>query len=90
MNCLACFAVLVAPATQDGAVKVENSGATFGISLLIMLVGIPVSFVFWYRSLYKGVKFDRSMQFFLFFFNFVCHLGAMILLCIGIPGWGGS
>ncbi len=82
--------MLVAPSTTGSNSRPEGAGTTFGISLLIMLVGIPVSFVFWYRNLYKGVKYDRSVNFFLFFFNFAFHVGAMIVLAIGIPGWGGA
>ncbi|KAJ3214441.1 Protein kinase alk2 [Dinochytrium kinnereticum] len=90
MNFAAAFALLI--------VKAESSGGTFGLALIIMLIGIPVSFVFWYQPLYfnflttkpAGVKTDRSISFFLFFFNFSFHLAVSALLAVGIPGWGGA
>lgn len=82
MNLAGAIALL---ATQS-----ELAGANFGIALAFMLLGIPLSFVFWYRSIYVGVKHDRSISFMLFYFNFGIHLAAMIILGIGIPGWGGS
>ncbi|KAJ3211415.1 Secretory carrier-associated membrane protein 5 [Dinochytrium kinnereticum] len=72
-NFAAAFALLV--------VKAENAGGTFGLALVIFLVGIPVS---------SGVKHDRSISFFLFFFNFGFHLAVSALLAVGIPGWGGA
>ncbi|KAJ3086162.1 Ubiquitin-conjugating enzyme E2 G2, partial [Quaeritorhiza haematococci] len=82
INCAASFSLLVT--------KAESAGGTFGLSLVIMVVGIPVSFVFWYRQIYTGVKFDRSISFFLFFVNYAFHLGVSALLAVGIPGWGGA
>ncbi|KAJ3097898.1 hypothetical protein HDU97_004476 [Phlyctochytrium planicorne] len=81
-NFVAAFSLLV--------VKAENAGGTFGLALVIFLVGIPVSFVFWYRPLYSGVKNDRSISFFLFYFNYGFHLAVSALLAVGIPGWGGA
>ncbi|KAJ3192576.1 Secretory carrier-associated membrane protein 5 [Irineochytrium annulatum] len=85
MNFVAAFALLV--------VKAESAGGNFGLALVIFLVGTPVSFTFW--CLLKdvniaGVKHDRSIQFFLFFFNYGFHLAVSALLAVGIPGWGGA
>ncbi|TPX37646.1 hypothetical protein SmJEL517_g00779 [Synchytrium microbalum] len=82
MNFIAAFSLLVT--------KADGASQTFGLSLMIMLIGIPVSFNFWYMALYNGVKRDRSINFFLFFVNFGFHLAAAILLSIGISGWGGA
>ena len=82
MNMVAALSLL-----STGA---DSGATTFGISLLIMLVGIPVSFTFWYRQIYMGVKQDSSISFFFFFLNYSFHIGASVLLCIGIPGWGGA
>ncbi|KAJ3176842.1 hypothetical protein HDU87_004773 [Geranomyces variabilis] len=78
VNCIAAFSLLVTNAS--------SGGVTFGISLLILLVGTPVSFVFWYRPLYNGVKGDSSSSFFFFWFNYGAHLGVAALLAVGIPG----
>ena len=45
----ACFAVLITAGTTTG-------GVDFGISLIYLVVGVPVAFVFWYRPLYNGIK----------------------------------
>ncbi|KAI9355953.1 scamp family-domain-containing protein, partial [Zopfochytrium polystomum] len=82
INFCAAFGLLIA--------KAESGGGTFGLALVIMLVGTPVSFVFWYQPVYNGVKRDRSISFFLFFFNYGFHLAFSALLAIGIPGWGGA
>jgi hypothetical protein len=63
--------------------KAESSGASFGIALIIMLIGIPVAFVFWYRPIYFGIKHDKSLSFFLFYLNFGFHLCVMTILAIG-------
>jgi hypothetical protein len=34
--------------------KAEAAGSTFGVALVIMLIGVPVAFAFWYRSIYEG------------------------------------
>ncbi|KAJ3006612.1 hypothetical protein HKX48_009554 [Thoreauomyces humboldtii] len=81
VNCIAAFCLLVTNAS--------SGGVTFGVSLLILLVGTPVSFVFWYRPLYKAVRADSSAGFFFFWFNYGCHLAVAVLLAVGIPGWGG-
>ncbi|KAJ1554078.1 hypothetical protein HK405_006085 [Cladochytrium tenue] len=73
VNFAAAFSLLVT--------KAESGGATFGLALVILLVGTPVSY---------GVKRNRSISFFLFFVNFGFHLAFSALLAIGIPGWGGA
>ncbi|TPX42044.1 hypothetical protein SeMB42_g05297 [Synchytrium endobioticum] len=82
MNFIAAFSLIVT--------KADGAGSTFGLALVIMVVGIPVSFVFWYRNLYNGVKRDRSINFFFYFINLACHLGAAVFLAIGIPATGGA
>eukprot|EP00842_Homolaphlyctis_polyrhiza_P006680 jgi/Hompol1/7012/HPOL_002825-RA len=82
INFIAAFSLLVT--------KADSAGGTFGISLVMLVLGVPVSFMLWYRSLYEGVKHDRSMSFMLFFFNYSAHLAIMALMAIGIPGWGGA
>ncbi|KAI8846779.1 scamp family-domain-containing protein [Chytridium lagenaria] len=79
-NFVAAFALLV--------VKAESAGGTFGLALVIFWWGRQ--FVFWYRPLYSGVKNDRSISFFFFFFNYCFHLAVSALLAVGIPGWGGA
>ncbi|KAJ3350727.1 hypothetical protein HDU83_009455 [Entophlyctis luteolus] len=82
VNAVTCFLLLIN--------KAESAGANFGASLVMLLAITPVSFVFWYQPLYNGVKRNRSIQFFLFQFNYGFHLGLAGLLAAGIPGWGGA
>ncbi|KAI8922258.1 scamp family-domain-containing protein [Powellomyces hirtus] len=82
VNSIAAFSLLVTGAA--------SGGVTFGISLVILLVGTPVSFVFWYRPLYNGVRAESSASFFFFWFNYGAHLCVAVLLAVGIPGWGGA
>lgn len=82
MNAVAAFSCLVT--------KGEQGGSTFGLALVILLIGTPVSFVFWYRPLYNGVKNDSSISFMFFWFNYGFHLAVVALLAVGIPGWGGA
>ncbi|KAL7746543.1 hypothetical protein RI367_008070 [Sorochytrium milnesiophthora] len=82
INMIGCFSCMV---TKDPA-----GGSMFGMSFLIMCIGIPVSWMMWYKPLYDGVRFDRSLSFFFFFFNYGFHLAAMCVLCVGVPGWGGA
>ncbi|KAJ3025272.1 UNVERIFIED_CONTAM: hypothetical protein HDU68_007317 [Siphonaria sp. JEL0065] len=70
--------------------KAESAGGNFGAALIIFVAVTPVSFVFWYQPLYNGVKRNRSVQFFLFQFNYFCHIGLNGMLAAGIPGWGGA
>jgi hypothetical protein len=89
---VACFTYILnmAGAIALLATQSESAGANFGIALAFMLLGVPLSFAFWYRSIYVGVKHDRSVSFMLFYFNFGIHLAAMTILAIGVPGWGGA
>ncbi|KAL2917464.1 hypothetical protein HK105_203130 [Polyrhizophydium stewartii] len=82
INFIAAFALLIK--------KADGAGATFGMSLLLLVLGVPFSFVFWYRALYDGVKRDSSIKFMFFFFNYAVHLAAMGIFAIGITGWGGA
>jgi len=36
----------------------ENSGVTFGLSIVYFVLFIPCSFICWYRPLYKAFRFD--------------------------------
>jgi hypothetical protein len=48
INMVACFANLLSNA---------NTGdSDFAISLMYLIVGVPIAFVFWYRPLYNAVK----------------------------------
>ncbi|KAJ3097897.1 Secretory carrier-associated membrane protein 5 [Phlyctochytrium planicorne] len=88
-NCLAYFINFLAAfalVTQ----KAEAGGTTFALSIVILVAGIPVGFVFWYRPLYKAVKTSNQMEYNFFLANYGIHLFISLILAIGVPGWGGA
>ncbi|KAG1662787.1 Secretory carrier-associated membrane protein 1 [Nymphon striatum] len=66
----------------------SGSGVTFGMSLLFVALFMPLSFVCWFRPLYKAFRSDSSFNFFIFFFVFFFQCCLSILFAIGIPGLG--
>ncbi|KAI9190284.1 hypothetical protein H9P43_001717 [Blastocladiella emersonii ATCC 22665] len=82
INCIACLSALIT--------KHSAGGSMFVMSFLIMVIGVPTSWSFWYKQLYDGARDDKSIRFFLFFLNFAFHLGATVILGVGVPGWGGA
>jgi len=36
----------------------KKRGVDFGVSIALMILGIPISFVFWYRPFYVAVQYD--------------------------------
>lgn len=67
-----------------------NGGVTFGVALLYLVIFPPMSFLFWYRPLYKALKNDSSFNYFLFFFMFFFQIIFCALYAIGIPGFGSA
>ncbi|KAI8927040.1 scamp family-domain-containing protein [Entophlyctis helioformis] len=70
--------------------KADAAGGTFGVSIAMLVIGTPVSFSFWYKPLYDGVKLNRGLNFVFFFINYFIHLGVMGIMAVGIAGWGGA
>eukprot|EP00066_Takifugu_rubripes_P018971 XP_011608237.1 PREDICTED: secretory carrier-associated membrane protein 2-like isoform X1 [Takifugu rubripes] len=81
LNVLACLAYF----TADAAYAVD-----FGLSILWFILFTPVSFVCWYRPVYKAFRSDSSFSFFFFFFVFFFQVVVYIIQAIGIPRWGNS
>jgi len=80
INVLGCLAYMI--------VGGDSGGVTFGLSLLYLVINTPLSFVCWYRPIYKAFRSDSSFNFFLFFFIFFFQFCASIVYSIGLPGWG--
>ncbi|KAJ3117301.1 Secretory carrier-associated membrane protein 2 [Phlyctochytrium bullatum] len=70
--------------------KADLAGTTFALSIVILGAGVPVSFVFWYRPLYKAVKNNHQTEYMFFYLNFSAHLLICLILSLGIPGFGGA
>jgi len=65
-----------------------GGGVLFGVSILYLVLFPPMSFLCWYRPLYKALKNDSSFNYFLFFFIFFFQILFNGLYAIGIPGLG--
>jgi len=68
--------------------KIDGGGGIFAFSLVSLIIFTPLSFVCWFRPLYKAFRNDSSFNFMVFFFVFFCQLVFAILCAIGIPGMG--
>lgn len=80
LNVLGCLAYMI--------VDTNQGGVSFGLSLLYLILNTPLSFICWYRPIYKAFRSDSSFNFFLFFFIFFFQFCATIIYCVGLPGWG--
>ena len=63
--------------------KVVDSGMF--ASIIYVFAFTPLSFVGWFRPLYKAFRSDSSFNFMIFFFVFFCHLAVSVLFAIGTP-----
>uniref|UniRef100_A0AAQ4NYF6 Secretory carrier-associated membrane protein n=1 Tax=Gasterosteus aculeatus aculeatus TaxID=481459 RepID=A0AAQ4NYF6_GASAC len=81
LNVLACLAYFTASA---------DYGVDFGLSILWFVLFTPMSFVCWYRPVYKAFRSDSSFSFFFFFFVFFFQVAVYIIQTVGIPRWGNS
>nr|XP_057934928.1 secretory carrier membrane protein 2, like isoform X2 [Doryrhamphus excisus] len=79
LNILACLAYFTAD---------TQYGVDFGLSILWFILFTPVSFVCWYRPVYKAFRSDSSFSFFFFFFVFFFQAAVYIIQSVGIPKWG--
>ncbi|XP_041648501.1 secretory carrier membrane protein 2, like [Cheilinus undulatus] len=81
LNVLACLAYFTVN---------SDYGVDFGLSILWFILFTPVSFVCWYRPVYKAFRSDSSFSFFFFFFVFFFQVAVYIIQTVGIPRWGNS
>ncbi|KAM6943168.1 secretory carrier membrane protein 2, like [Xenentodon cancila] len=81
LNVLACLAYFTAD---------SQYGVDFGLSILWFILFTPVSFICWYRPVYKAFRSDSSFSFFFFFFVFFFQVAVYIIQSVGIPKWGNS
>ncbi|XP_076012457.1 secretory carrier-associated membrane protein 2-like [Genypterus blacodes] len=81
LNILACLAYFTAD---------SQYGVDFGLSILWFILFTPVSFICWYRPVYKAFRSDSSFSFFFFFFVFFFQVAVYIIQTVGIPKWGNS
>ncbi|XP_035232430.1 secretory carrier-associated membrane protein 5-like [Stegodyphus dumicola] len=79
LNMLAALAVLISGG---------GTATLFGFALLAFLLFTPLSFVCWFRPLYKAFRSDSSFNFMVFFFIFFFQFILSLIYAIGIPDFG--
>ena len=84
------FVVVLLLNMMGGIAKwsVEGETVYFTFSLVCLVFLAPLSFLCWFRPLYKAFKTDSSINFMVFFFIFFVKLVFSVVWAIGIPGSG--
>jgi len=80
VNFIGCLVAMI--------VGFENGAGMFFFSLVTMFIFTPLSFLFWYRPLYKAFRDDSSFNFMIFFFVFFCQLIMSVFWALGFIGTG--
>ncbi|KAH9505913.1 Secretory carrier-associated membrane protein 2 [Dermatophagoides farinae] len=68
---------------------IPESAGMFSFSLVTIVLFTPLSFICWFRPLYKAFRDDSSFNFMIFFFVFFCQLVLSSVWALGLPGSGG-
>ncbi|AAG12843.1 secretory carrier membrane protein, putative [Arabidopsis thaliana] len=64
---------------KGGGVKI------FFLATIYALIGCPLSYVLWYRPLYRAMRTDSALKFGWFFFTYLIHIGFCIVAAIAPP-----
>ncbi|CAM8984547.1 unnamed protein product [Rhodiola kirilowii] len=64
---------------RGGGVKI------FFLAIIYALTGVPLSYVLWYRPLYRAMRTDSALKFSWFFLFYLIHLGFCIFAAIAPP-----
>jgi len=67
----------------------SDHGTVFGLAILYGAIGIPASFLCWFRPAYKAFRSDSSFNFMVFFFVFFMQFLFSAVMALGIPNSGG-
>lgn len=67
---------------------VDGGAGMFLYSLVTVVLYTPISFVCWFRPLYKAFRDDSSFSFMIFFFVFFCQLVMSVIWAVGFPWMG--
>lgn len=79
-NCITALASL--------CIGYSKSATLFGVSILYLVLFPPLSFVFWYRPIYKALRSGSSFNFMLFFFIFFFQTVFTVLYGLGLDFLG--
>ncbi|XP_074375368.1 secretory carrier-associated membrane protein 1-like [Apium graveolens] len=55
------------------------------LSIIYIISGVPGSYVFWYRPLYRAMRTESALKFGIFFFTYLFHIGFCCLATIAPP-----
>ncbi|WZY92323.1 hypothetical protein YC2023_064652 [Brassica napus] len=64
---------------KGGGVKI------FFLATIYALLGCPISYLLWYRPLYRAMRTDSALKFGWFFFFYLIHIGFCIFAAIAPP-----
>ncbi|KAH9687197.1 Secretory carrier-associated membrane protein 4 [Citrus sinensis] len=64
---------------KGGGVKI------FFLATIYALLGVPMSYVLWYRPLYRAMRTDSALKFSWFFLFYLIHIGFCIFAAIAPP-----
>lgn len=86
LNMIGCLAILVSPSQATD----PTAGTNFGISVVFLLLGVPLSWVFWYRPLYNASVEDKASGYLIFLCMFAINIIFIGVLIVGIPAGGST
>ncbi|PIA58779.1 hypothetical protein AQUCO_00500606v1 [Aquilegia coerulea] len=65
---------------------IEGEGVRiFFLATIYALLGVPLSYVLWYRPLYRAMRTDSALKFSWFFLFYLLHIGFCIFAAIAPP-----
>ncbi|XP_039127172.1 secretory carrier-associated membrane protein 4-like [Dioscorea cayenensis subsp. rotundata] len=64
---------------EGGGVKI------FLLAVIYAILGCPLSYVLWYRPLYRAMRTDSALKFGWFFLQYMIHIGFCVLAAIAPP-----
>ncbi|GJP32729.1 hypothetical protein CLOM_g17327 [Closterium sp. NIES-68] len=85
MLCLVFNFVAVLVSWILGAVSSTSGLGNFFLAIIYGVLGIPLSYILWYRRLYNSLKKDSALGFGIFFLGFLIHCGFCIFASVAPP-----
>ncbi|CAF0957427.1 unnamed protein product [Adineta ricciae] len=68
---------------------VDKDGAsTFGLSLVYLVLFVPLSYICWFRPIYRAFREDSASSFMIFFLVFFIQLAITVLQFLGLANLG--
>ncbi|CAI5469946.1 unnamed protein product [Closterium sp. Yama58-4] len=83
--CLVFNLVAVIVSWVLGAVSSTSGMGNFFLAIIYGVLGIPLSYILWYRRLYNSLKKDSALGFGIFFLGYLIHCGFCIFASVAPP-----